>query len=52
VAPYDVTLSPTQLDAAIDVVVRVVLSHVMQPSASPRRTAEDVAWIAARVLQG
>jgi AcrR family transcriptional regulator len=52
VAPYDVKLSPTQLDAAIDVVVRVVLSHVMQPSASPRRTADDVAWIAARVLQG
>jgi len=51
VAPYDVELSPTQLDAAIDAVVRVVLSHVMQPSASPRRTADDVAWIAARVLR-
>src|SRR6188474_513314 len=31
VAPYDVGLSPAQLDAAIDMVVRVVLSHVMQP---------------------
>ncbi|HET6940472.1 MAG TPA: TetR family transcriptional regulator [Nocardioides sp.] len=51
VAPYDVELSPAQLDAAIDAVVRVVLSHVMQPSASPRRTADDVAWIAARVLR-
>jgi AcrR family transcriptional regulator len=51
VAPYDVELSPTQLDAAIDAVVRVVLSHVMQPSASPERTADDVAWIAARVLR-
>jgi AcrR family transcriptional regulator len=51
VAPYDVELSATQLDAAIDAVVRVVLSHVMQPSASPRRTADDVAWIAARVLR-
>jgi AcrR family transcriptional regulator len=50
VAPYDVELSPTQLDAAIDAVVRVVLSHVMQPSASPERTADDVAWIAGRVL--
>ena len=31
-------------------VVRVVLSHVMQPSDSPDRTADDLAWIAARVL--
>jgi len=50
VAPYDVPLAPAQLEAAIDMVVRVVLSHVMQPSASPARTAGDIAWIAARVL--
>jgi AcrR family transcriptional regulator len=50
VAPYDVELTPTRLDAAIDMVVRVVLSHVMQPSASPERTAADLAWIADRVL--
>ena len=50
VAPYDVALTPAELDAAIDMVVRVVLSHVMQPSDSPARTAEDIAWIAARVL--
>jgi AcrR family transcriptional regulator len=52
VAPYDVGLDAGHLDAAIDMVVRVVLSHVMQPSASPRETAEDIAWIAARVLRG
>jgi AcrR family transcriptional regulator len=52
VAPYDVQLSPAQLDSAIDAVVRVVLSHVMQPSASPERTADGIAWIAGRVLQG
>jgi AcrR family transcriptional regulator len=51
VAPYDVGLTPTQLDAAIDMVVRVVLSHVMQPTASPERTAADLAWIAGRVLR-
>jgi len=50
VAPYDVDLSPAQLDAAIDMVVRVVLSHVMQPTAAPERTAADLAWIADRVL--
>ena len=50
VTPYDVDLTPTQLDAAIGMVVRVVLSHVMQPSASPERTADDIAWISARAL--
>jgi AcrR family transcriptional regulator len=50
VAPYDVGLGADELDAAIDMVVRVVLSHVMQPSAPPARTADDIAWVAARVL--
>lgn len=49
--PYDVTLEPGRLEAATDVVVRVVLSHVMQPSGLPERTADDIAWIAARVLR-
>jgi Bacterial Tetracyclin repressor, C-terminal domain len=47
---YDVGLDEPHLDAAIDVVVRVVLSHVMQPSATPEATADGLAWIAARVL--
>jgi AcrR family transcriptional regulator len=51
VAPYDVPLDPDRLEAAIDMVVRVVLSHVMQPSGPPDRTATDIAWIAARVLR-
>lgn len=51
VAPYDVGLEPTALDTAIDMVVRLVLSHVMQPSGTPARTADDLAWIAARVLR-
>ena len=51
VVPYGVRLSAGELEAAIDMVVRVVLSHVMQPSASPAKTADDIAWIAARVLR-
>jgi AcrR family transcriptional regulator len=51
VAPYDVPLDPTHLEAAIDMVVRVVLSHVMQPSGTPERTAADIAWVATRVLR-
>ncbi|MDO9357295.1 MAG: hypothetical protein Q7T55_26595, partial [Solirubrobacteraceae bacterium] len=50
VVPYGLTLEARRLDAAIDLVVRLVLSHVMQPSASPAETADDIAWIAARVL--
>lgn len=52
VAPYDVGLDDVRLEAAIDMVVRVVLSHVMQPSATPEATAADLSWIAARVLRG
>jgi hypothetical protein len=31
-------------------VVRLVLSHVMQPTATPAQTAETIAWIAERIL--
>lgn len=51
VAAYGLPLSDSRRDAAIDTVVRVVLSHVMQPSAAPADTADDLAWIAARVLR-
>ena len=48
--PYDVRLEGLRLDAAIDAVVRLVLSHVMQPTDTPGRTADDIAWIVGRVL--
>lgn len=47
---FDLPLAGHRLAAAIDMVVRVVLSHVMQPSDSPATTAEDIAWIASQVL--
>lgn len=50
VRDYDIALPPERLDAAIDLIVRVVLSHVMQPSGTPAETAESLAWVAARVL--
>jgi len=52
VAPYVPAIEPSHLDPAIDMVVRVVLSHVMQPSATPDRTGADLAWLAHRVLEG
>lgn len=50
VASYEVSLTPDELDACIDMVVRLVLSHVMQPSSDPVQTADDIAFIARRVL--
>lgn len=50
VRALDTGLAPDQLEVAIDMVVRVVLSHVMQPSASPAETADGIAWVAQRVL--
>ena len=50
VEPFDVDLAPEDLDAAIDMVVRVVLSHVMQPSGTPAETGAGIAWIARRVI--
>lgn len=51
VASYDVDLPGGRLDASIDMVVRLVLSHVMQPSGDPAVTGDDIAWIAERVLR-
>ena len=47
---YDVPLDEDRMAVMIDMVIRLVLSHVMQPRGEPRETAETVAWIAARVL--
>ena len=51
IEPYRIDLDRKHLDAAIDAVVRLVLSHVMQPSGTPADTARDIAWIAEQVLR-
>ncbi len=50
VESYDVAIEEHRVEVLIDMVVRLVLSHVMQPTASPAETAETIAWIADRVL--
>jgi AcrR family transcriptional regulator len=47
---YEVTLPPERIAATIDIVVRTALSHVMQPTASPRETADSITWLVACVL--
>jgi AcrR family transcriptional regulator len=51
-AAYDLAAAPDarRLAAAVDTVVRVVLSHVMTPGGSTRTTADDLAWAAHRLL--
>ena len=46
----DTGMTPAELDAAVDAIVRLVLSHVMQPGGAPAATADRLAWIVARVL--
>ncbi|HEX6077918.1 MAG TPA: TetR family transcriptional regulator [Micromonosporaceae bacterium] len=51
VQQFRLAFDERQVTVMIDVVVRVVLSHVMQPSDTPQRTAEDIAWVARRMLR-
>lgn len=51
VTAYGVAIDDRHLDAAIDMVVRLVLSHVVHPTAEPADTADDIAWIASRTLR-
>ncbi|WP_416333289.1 TetR family transcriptional regulator [Amycolatopsis echigonensis] len=52
VTTYQPDLTHEQVSVVIDVIVRTVLSHVMQPAQSPAHTADRLAWLAARVLGG
>ena len=47
---YDVDLTDAQKGFVIDAIVRIVLSHVMQPSGPAGEAADGVAWIASQVL--
>lgn len=47
----DTALTDHEAEVAIDSVVRLVLSHVMQPGSPPARVADDIAWIVGRVVR-
>jgi AcrR family transcriptional regulator len=51
IAAYPVVLDDHQVGVAIDMVVRLVLSHVIHPVAAPADTADDIAWIVGRTLR-
>jgi len=49
---FELPLDRAQLDDGVDVVVRTVLSHVIQPSGTPEQTAAGIAWVAGAILRG
>jgi AcrR family transcriptional regulator len=51
VTAYPIEIDDRHLDAAIDMVVRLVLSHVVHPIGDPADTAADIAWISSRTLR-
>jgi hypothetical protein len=50
VLTYGLVIDDRHLDAIIDMVVRLLLSHVVHPAAAPADTADDLAWILGRTL--
>jgi AcrR family transcriptional regulator len=51
-APMTPRMLAAERTATVDVIVRVVLSHVMQPSGTPRRSAASVTLVVAPMLRG
>ncbi|MFT3873536.1 MAG: TetR family transcriptional regulator [Nocardioides sp.] len=49
-ARYPVALTGGELSVAAETLVRLVLSQASHPTASPMQAADDVAWVAARLL--
>lgn len=50
-APHTAELTRRERATLIDMIVRVVLSHVMQPSGTPRSISADLAWTVERLLR-
>ncbi len=49
-AAYALDMDQRSRDAALDTVVRLVFSHLMRPGGDPADAADDIAWVASRML--
>jgi AcrR family transcriptional regulator len=47
---FETGLDEDGLSTAVDAIIRLVLSHVMQPAKTPAEAAADIAWVAGHVL--
>jgi AcrR family transcriptional regulator len=52
ISAYDVRVDDGTREAAIDVLVRTVLSHVMQPTGTPAQSAAGISSVVALALRG
>lgn len=52
VKPFDLPFAPDELDRAVEMVIRLVLSALTRPSRTPAQTADDIAWMFRLVLAG
>ena len=50
IAAYEHPLTGPEADVAVDLLLRAVLSHVMQPSGSPESVAAGLGWVVERLL--
>jgi AcrR family transcriptional regulator len=48
---YEVPVSPEHLAVLIENLVRLTISHMMQPTGSPEHTAADVGWLVSAALR-
>jgi AcrR family transcriptional regulator len=47
---FDTGLEEAELLSAVDAVIRLVLSHVIQPAKPPAEAAAEIAWVAGHVI--
>jgi AcrR family transcriptional regulator len=47
---FETGLDGAELSTAVDAIIRLVLSHVMQPAKAPAEAASDIAWVASHVI--
>lgn len=47
---YPLDMDQAARDAALDCVVRLFFSHLTQPTSDPAQAADDIAWVAGRLL--
>lgn len=47
---FETGLSEPELQTAVDSIIRLVLSHVMQPAKPPAEAAADIAWFVGHAL--
>lgn len=47
---FETGLDKSELRIAVDAIIRLVLSHVMQPAKPPTEAAADIAWVAGHVI--